>query len=108
MSKNPLVAAVEEGIEALRSGRRLRSHAVSIQPPPKYNAGRIVAIRKEKVGASQVRFARFLGVSPSTVRAWEQRQRVPSLPAASFRSPMSARRPCLDWSRLEHDSAPRP
>ena len=81
MSKNPLVAAVEEGVEALRSGRRLRSHTVSIQPPPKYSAVRIAIIRKEKVGVSQVRFARFLGVSPSTVRAWEQRQRAPSLMA---------------------------
>jgi putative transcriptional regulator len=77
--KNELVAALEEGLEAVRSGARLRTKALTIEAPPRYTPKKILVIRKTKIGASQTAFARYLGVSPSTVRAWEQAQRVPSL-----------------------------
>ncbi len=79
MSKNALIAAAQEGLEALRSGRRLRRTTVRVEPPPKYTAAQILANRKDKIRASQMSFAGYLGVSTSTVRAWEQRQGRPSL-----------------------------
>lgn len=79
MSKNELVSAVVEGLLALRSGRRLRRTTASYAPPPKYSAAAIATIRRGRLRASQALFARCLGVSASTVRAWEQRQRRPLL-----------------------------
>jgi len=75
--KNALIAAVEEGLAALRAGRKLRRSTLRIEPPPKYTAAEILAMRKEWIRASRTSFAGYLGASPSTVRAWEQRQRRP-------------------------------
>ena len=80
-TRNPLVTALEEGIEELRTRRHLRVRHVEIRHPPKFSAERIAAIRQYKLKASQTIFAEYLGVSPSTVRAWEQRQRRPSMSA---------------------------
>ena len=78
--QNELVAALEEGLEDLRDGRNLRTARVRIKKPPVYTARRIITIRK-KLKASQPIFALYMGVSLPTVRAWEQRQRKPSLAA---------------------------
>lgn len=48
-----------------------------------YDADAVRATRK-LLGASQVVFARFLGVSPQTVRAWEQGTNTPSALASRF------------------------
>lgn len=77
--KNPLVAAVEEGLDALRAGRKLRRSTVNVKLPPKYSGTQIAKIRKIKIHASQAGFALYLGVAASTVRAWEQHQRKPSV-----------------------------
>jgi putative transcriptional regulator len=76
--ENELVSAVREGVEAFRRRRPLRIHHVRITPAPKYSARQIVRIRSKMLNVSQSVFARYLGVSPSTVRAWEQNQRTPS------------------------------
>jgi putative transcriptional regulator len=73
-----LIAAVEEGIQAMRQGRVLRTHQRAT-PPPLYSARQIVRIRKAKLGLSQTGFASVLGVSASTVRSWEQNQKKPSV-----------------------------
>lgn len=39
--------------------------------PTEYDAKRVIQARKS-LGLSQVLFAKFIGVSPKTVRAWEQ------------------------------------
>lgn len=76
---NELLAAVSEGIKALRQGAPLRTHRIQVADPPAYSARRITSIRRRKLRVSQSVFAGYLGVSPSTVRAWEQNQRTPSM-----------------------------
>ena len=79
--ENELVGAVREGIDAFRSGRRLRTRRVRVHEPPSYSGKRISSIRRNKLHVSQSVFAGYLGVSPSTVRSWEQSQRTPSVSA---------------------------
>jgi putative transcriptional regulator len=52
---------------------------VSVAPPPRYTAARFARVRN-RLGASQPVFAGMLHVSPSTVRAWERREREPDGP----------------------------
>lgn len=52
-------------------------------PRPAYSAADVAAIRGE-LGVSQTVFAAMLGVSPNTVRAWEQGVNPPSGMAARF------------------------
>ncbi len=44
--------------------------------PSTYDAQTILAVR-QLLGASQAIFAQFLGVSPNTVRSWEQGTKTP-------------------------------
>jgi DNA-binding transcriptional regulator YiaG len=76
--ENELVAAVREGVGAFRRGWRLNVCRVKIESAPRYKARQIARIRREKLSVSQSVFARYMGVSPSTIRAWEQEQRTPS------------------------------
>jgi putative transcriptional regulator len=46
--------------------------------PPSYTAKQIARVRRNKLNVSQSVFAGCIGVSASTVRAWEQNQRSPS------------------------------
>ena len=48
-----------------------------VVPPPLLGPDDVRKTRKE-LGVSQPVFADFLGTSPSTVRSWEQGQKVPS------------------------------
>ena len=63
---------------AIRSGEaeeRFTVRRVKVMAgPPELSAADIKAIR-ETVGVSQPLFARFLGVSPQVVKAWEQGRR---------------------------------
>ena len=78
---NDLVAAVREGVEALHQRRPLRVSRVTIKMPPSYTAKQIARVRRKKMNVSQSVFAGYIGVSASTVRAWEQNQRSPSASA---------------------------
>ncbi len=89
--KHPFVAAIEEGIADLRENRALRSHRVEVAAPPRYTAKQIARIRKQ-LQVSQTVFASYVGVSPSTIRAWEQAQRIPS-PLARRLIQLASRRP---------------
>lgn len=51
--------------------------------PSAYDAARVKQTR-DLLGASQTLFARFLGVSPSTVRSWEHGGNTPSDMACRF------------------------
>lgn len=64
-------------------------------PTTKYTAGRVRQTRK-LLGVSQPIFARFLGVSLNTVRAWEQGANEPSGMAARF---LDEIREAPDWWR---------
>ncbi|MDD3927085.1 MAG: NadS family protein, partial [bacterium] len=49
----------------------------------KYDAPDIKAIR-QKLNVSQTKFARLIGVSPATLRNWEQGRRKPEGPAKAL------------------------
>lgn len=76
------IEGLAEVAEALQSDKRsvphkFTCHKVSLQlAPTPYNAA-LVKRTRELLAASQAVFAQFLGVSVSTVRAWEQGVNVP-------------------------------
>jgi putative transcriptional regulator len=81
-----LVAGLASVVEALESGepieKRLTVRTVKLDFTPRvYTPGDVKAVR-EKTGASQAVFAKFLGVSVQALRHWEQGTRqVPTLAA---------------------------
>ena len=86
-----LIAGIQEVVEVLESGgmeaveHQFTIHRVRRIPfdKPTLTAEEVVAIRSS-LGASQVVFADLLGVSPNTVRAWEQGVNLPSGIALRF------------------------
>lgn len=74
-SGKALVAAAQEGLQALKQKKTLRTFRVAAPDPlePK----EIVGIRSS-LNASQAVFASYLGVSKAAVVAWEYGQRKPS------------------------------
>lgn len=74
-----LIADMKEGLEALRSGKQLRTTYVPAPPPepPAFTKKRLVALRK-RYAMSQTGFALILNVSPKTIESWEQGVRKPS------------------------------
>jgi putative transcriptional regulator len=68
----------QESASAARTSRhKLTAREVVVRQPPKYDARRILSLRR-RLGVSQSVFAGMLGVQPPTVRAWEQEQKAPS------------------------------
>ncbi len=78
---NELAGAVRRG-DDLSKKFNVRDVALAIKPT-NYTPALVKKTRKA-LNASQVLFARFLGVSPATVRAWERGVNVPSDVAARF------------------------
>jgi putative transcriptional regulator len=74
-SGKALVAAAQEGLQALKEKRTLRTFRVAVPAPVKPKE--IVGIRSS-LNASQAVFASYLGVSKAAVVAWEYGQRRPS------------------------------
>jgi DNA-binding transcriptional regulator YiaG len=74
-SGKALVAAAQEGLEALKEKKTLRSFRVPSPAP--LEPREIVRIRSS-LNASQAVFASYLGVSKAAVVAWEYGQRKPS------------------------------
>lgn len=77
-----IVSGLNEAIKyekegALKGARRRR---VTIMPVPHYGANKIKSIRN-KLGLSQLAFAKALGVSKKTVEAWEAGRNEPQGPA---------------------------
>lgn len=81
-----LVESMREAVQietgTLRPARRHRRTAAdtTVNPPPKYGASRVRALR-DRLGLSQPVFAQALNVSVGTVRGWEQGARVPDGPS---------------------------
>ncbi|MBI3468402.1 MAG: helix-turn-helix domain-containing protein [Planctomycetes bacterium] len=69
--------AAAEGLNLLRDGGELVTRTVKIAEPSRFNPRRVTRIRKQ-IGMSQAAFARLIGTTPATVRAWEQGLKVPS------------------------------
>ena len=74
-SGKALVAAAQEGLQALKEKKTLRTFRVTVPDPlePKEIAG-----IRSSLNASQAVFASYLGVSKAAVIAWEYGQRKPS------------------------------
>lgn len=73
-----LIAALDEGIDAIRSGKPIRRYTIEIPDAPKsFSAAQVKKIR-EKLKYSQSILAAYLGVSTKAVQAWEQGTREPN------------------------------
>lgn len=83
-----IVRGFNELADALAKGEKIsekftcRKVVLDLRPVP-YNPQAVKATRK-LLRASQVVFAQFLGVKPSTVRSWEQGRQLPSDMACRF------------------------
>src|SRR5258708_32969948 len=83
-----IVGRLREFTESLESGEVVsesftcRKVVLNLKPS-RYNPELVKKTRK-LLGVSQALFARFLGVSPQTVRAWEQDVNVPNDMACRF------------------------
>lgn len=83
-----IVGALQGFLEALEGGgdlsQRYTIRTVELELKPReYGAAEVRKIR-DQLGLSQPLFARFLGVSTQTVRAWEQGTKSPSGMACRF------------------------
>lgn len=71
-----LIESAKEAL-AIAEGEAKPSRAISSEAPD------VAAIRK-RLGLSQDRFAKRFGLSPATVRDWEQGRRQPDAPARNL------------------------
>ena len=69
-----LIAGMKEAVAYARGETELPTHV------GKVSTADIAAIRK-RLGLSQARFALYFGISPATLRDWEQGRRHPEGPA---------------------------
>jgi putative transcriptional regulator len=73
-----IIASLNEGLEFAQGKKNLRTTTASLPDnPPKITKKVLKEIRKS-LNVSQPVLARYLGVSTSVVRAWEQGQSNPS------------------------------
>jgi|JI91814BRNA_FD_contig_31_8597090_length_730_multi_6_in_0_out_0_2 putative transcriptional regulator len=73
-----IIASLKEGLEHAQGKIELRSSSVTLpDEPPKMSKKLVKDIRKE-LNVSQAVLARYIGVSTSVVRAWEQGQSKPN------------------------------
>jgi putative transcriptional regulator len=72
-----VLAAAEEGLAALRAGKKLVRRTANLAEPSKFTSARVARLRK-RLGVSQAVFAQIIGASLGTVRAWEQGIKTPS------------------------------
>ena len=74
-----LVAGLGEAVAHARGAKKLRASTLEIPAPAKaWPKERIARLRKLRFHVSQPVFASLLSVTASTIRAWEQGQKVPS------------------------------
>ena len=83
-----IIEGLQELVTVLEKGEPLHEHftcrhvQLDLKPMP-YNSRRVKETR-DLLGASQAIFARFLGVSVKTIRAWEQGVNTPNDMACRF------------------------
>lgn len=82
MTKRNIGREIIEGLAEIKAWQKgetkLKTTVVELT-----DASKVPAIRKD-LGLSQEQFARFMGVSVSTLRNWEQGRRIPRGPARSL------------------------
>ena len=69
-----------ELMESVTQGGKILKGKISPSREYDYSTPDVKAIR-EKYGLSQTKFAKLLGISPATLRNWEQGRRKPEGPA---------------------------
>ncbi len=83
-----IVGALEGFLDVLRGGgeiaERFTVRTVALDLEPREYTGEDVKKTRATLGLSQALFARFLGVSVKSVRAWERGDRKPSDMACRF------------------------
>ena len=83
-----MLAGMKEFTEALESGKDITKlftcHNITLNFKPGRYSPQLVKKTRKALNLSQVLFASFLGVSPNTVRCWEQGVNVPSQMARRF------------------------
>ena len=82
MARRDIGKEIIQGLEEIKAWKRgeVKLKTLSIELP---RAADVSGIRKE-LGLSQGQFAMFMGVSPATLRNWEQERREPQGPARSL------------------------
>ncbi len=75
-----ITKGLKEAIECEKGTVKARSAKVKVEPLVKFDKAEIKAIRNN-TKMTQVVFAKFLGVSPKTVEAWEAGRNMPDGPA---------------------------
>ena len=82
MAKRDIGKEIIQGLEEIKAWKKGKTKlkTFSVELP---RAANVSAIRKE-LGLSQDQFARFMGVSVSTLRNWEQERREPHGPARAL------------------------
>ena len=77
-----IIAGLEEILDYKKGKVNLRTTNVVMPKPPKTITGaQLKKMREKELKMSQAVFAKFLAVSPETVRTWEQEKSSPSGPA---------------------------
>ena len=71
---------LQEAIEYEKGNGKAKERVLIINPVRKYNSNEIKKIRN-KAGMTQAVFAKYMGVSPKTVEAWELGRTHPTGPA---------------------------
>jgi len=71
-----LRASLQDAL-AFEQGRAVNLRVSEIPAPPRRLGPRDIRAIRRSLNASQVLFARFLNVSPNTIRSWEQGTRRP-------------------------------
>lgn len=82
-----ILEALTDFTEALKNGEvpaRFTCRHIHLKLEPTAYSPELVKETRKILGVSQLLFARFLGVSPQTVRAWEQGVNAPHPMACRF------------------------
>lgn len=85
--ENEILEALGEFTDALKKGevaKRFTCRQIKLDLKPTPYSPELVKTTRKLLKVSQTLFARFLGISPNTVRSWEQGINTPSPMACRF------------------------
>jgi len=85
--ENEILEGLADFTDALKKGEvfeRLTCRQIKLDLKPTQYSPRLVKETRKTLGVSQTLFARFLGVSPKTIRSWEQGVNAPNPMACRF------------------------
>jgi putative transcriptional regulator len=85
--ENDILEALSEFTDALKKGevsKRFTCRQIKLDLKPTSYNPELVKTTRKLLKVSQTLFARFLGISPKTVRSWEQGINAPSPMACRF------------------------